>query len=359
MSGTMLYRVNRKWENAGQPGDMNFRMFWELLTFFDDHPGYSIISYGEGAVEQGTSTPTAWLTWSDPPPMAENAWFVVTADNSSATLNGDGSRPWQAKFQVANSTTYADASGSDKGLDGTTGVVAVRFSPDGGWVGGATRDFVAVTDSPDLEWSFDASSDEDFNLHLAGDNETVAVVGQVGAGVFAAPNYALQRAGYLGEVARRNANHSKPEYLLAPNFRSTGGAADYPICGRYSNGSQQFSEASVILKSFSLAADGTEVLQHKHAGLFRDTASYDSFWQQNVDPEPWSGSYVSLGILLRQNYEEHNSLLGQLRFFGLLSNMIAEGNLTGSGSILSCGYNTTARAGVGFPWPGASTVPVF
>lgn len=359
MSGTMFYRVNRKWENASQPGDMNFRMLWELLNFFADNPGYSIISYGEAGVEQGAGTPTAWLTWADPPPMAENAWFVVNADHSSATLNGDGSRQWQAKFQVANSTTYADASGSNKGLDGTTGVVAVRFSPDGGWVGAATRDFVAVTASADLIWATDAASDEDFNIHFAGDNETIVAIGQLGTGVYLSPNYTYQRAAYLGELARRNANHTKPEYMMAPHFRDSGAASDYPICARYNNDSNQFSEASIIRNSFSLAADGSEVTRHMHAGMHRDTTSYDSVWGQGMDPEPWSGSYVNIGIPIRQNHQEHNSLLGQLRFFSLLSNMIAEGNLTGNGTVLSCAQSTTSRAGVGFPWPGVTTFPLF
>jgi hypothetical protein len=355
----MTYRLNRKWQNSAQPGDMNFRMFWELLNFFNDHAGYSIISYGEAGVEQGTSTPTAWLTWNDPPPMAENAWFVVRADNSSASLNGDGSRKWQAKFQVANGSAYADASGSDKGEDGTTGVVTVRLSPDGGWVGGATRDFVAVTDSGDLRWSFDAASDEDFNLHLAGDDDTIVAVGHVATGSYASPTYNYQRAGYIGQLARRNANHAKPEYLIAPVFRDSTGAADYPVCARHNNSSYQFSEASVLSNSFSLAADGSQVLQHKHAGLFRDTISYDAFWGQSFDPEPWGGSYIGFGCLVRQNYEDHNSLLGQLRFMVLLTNAIAEGNLTGAGSVLSCGYLTNTRAGVGFPWPGATTAPLF
>lgn len=359
MSGTLLHRVNRKWENASQPGVMNFRMFWELLNFFVDHPGYSIISYGVGGTEQGTSTPTAWLVWGSPPPMSENAWFVVNADNSSATLNGDGSRQWQAKFQVANSTPYADASGSDKGLDGTTGVVAVRLSPDGQWVGSATRDFLGVTSSPDLIWCTDAASDEDFNIHFCGDNETVIAVGQVVTGGYATPSYSYQRAAYIGETVRRNANHLKPEYLMAPNMRDATAAAAYPVCARFSNSTHQFSESSVIQNSFSLAADGSGVLQHKHAGMFRDTTSYDSFWGQSMDPEPWGGSYINMSVMFRQYYQEHNSILGQLRFFGLLSNMIAEGNLTGDGTVLSCGYSTTSRAGVGIPWPGSTVLPLF
>jgi hypothetical protein len=359
MSGVMTYRLNRKWQNSAQPGDMHFRMFWELLNFFNDHAGYSIVSYGEGATEQGTSTPTAWLTWNDPPPMAENAWFVVNADNSSATLNGDQSRQWQVKFQVANSAAYADTSGSDKGLDGSTGVVAVRMSPDGGWVGGATRDFVAVTASGDLRWSSDSAADEDFNLHLAGDDDTIVVVGQVVTGGYTTPNYSYQRAGYLGQLARRNSNHVKPELLVAPYFIDAAAAAAYPICARYNSSTHQFSEASAIPNSFSLAADGTPVEQHMFAGMHRDTTSYDSFWQINSDPEPWGGTTVKIGIPVRQNFEEHNSLLGQLRFFASLSNAISEGNLTGDGTTLSCGYNTAVRAGVGFPWPGNTTVPVF
>ena len=178
MSGTVQYRVNRKWQNFSQPGVMNFRMF------------------------------------------------------ASATLNGDGTRQWQVKFQVANSVPYADTSGSDKGLDGVTGVVSVRLSPDGGWVGSATRDFSAVVSSPDLRWSYDAASDEDFNLHLAGDNDTVVSVGQVVTNGFLVPNYAYQRAGYIGEIVRRNANHTKPEYLMAPYFADLTAAADYPVFKR-------------------------------------------------------------------------------------------------------------------------------
>jgi len=357
MSGTVQYRVNRKWQNSGQPGVVNFRMFWELLNFFDAHSAYSIISYGTGATEGGTGTPTAWLTWNDPPPMGENSWFVVRADLSSATLNGDGTRQWQVKFQVANSVAYADTSGSDKGLDGVTGVVAVRLSPDGGWVGGVTRDFVAVVDSGDLRWSSDAASDEDFNIHFAGDNETVVAVGQLATGVYASPNYGYQRLGYIGELTRRNANHPKPEYLIAPYFVDAGGAASYPVFGRGSNTNEMFSEASVIQNSFSLAADGSAVNQHMHGGLYRAT-SYISEFGRYCGTDPWSGEEVAFSPLVRQYWNEHQSLLGQLRFVSLINAFVAEGNLF-TDNILSCGYNTTGRSGLGFPWPGATTFPLF
>lgn len=357
MSGTMQYRVNRKWQNASQPGVMNFRMFWELMNFFEDHSGYSIVSYGTGATEEGFGTPAAWLAWNDPPPMGENAWFVVEATYSSATLNGDGSRQWQAKFQVANSVPYADTSGSDKGQDGVTGVVAVRLSPDGGWIGSATRDFVAVTSSGDLRWSYDAASDEDFNIHLAGDNETVVAVGQVVTNGFLTPNYAYQRAGYIGEIVRRNANHAKPEYLMAPYFADLTAAADYPVFKRDSDSTGMFHEASVIKNSFSLAADGTQVNQHMHGGLLRQ-GSYGSNFGRYCGTDPWSGEEVAFSPLLRQNFQEHQSLLGQLRFFSLINAFVAEGNLF-TENILSSGYNTIAWSGLGFPWPGASTFPLF
>lgn len=357
MGGTMQYRINRKWENATQPGVVNFRMFWELLNFFNDLTNFSIISYGEALVEQGTSTPTAWLTWNDPPPMGENAWFVVRANLSSATLNGDGTRQWQAKFQVANSVPYADASGSDKGEDGTTGIVTVRLSPDGGWVGGATRDFVAVTASQDLRWSFDAASDEDFNLHLAGDDDTVVAVGQLGTGVYAAPNYAWQRGGYIGQLARRNASHLKPEYLIAPYFADLSAAADYPVVGRGSDTTHIFHEASVIKNSFSLAADGSPVNQHMHAGLFR-ASSYHTWFGRYAITDPWSGEEVAFSPLVRQNWEEHQSLLGQLRMWTLISSLVAEGNLFAD-NILSCAYATITYSGVGFPWPGPTIFPLF
>ena len=358
MSGVMQYRVNRVWQNSSQPGVMNFRMFWELLTFFAEHTGYSIISYGTGPTEQGTSTPTAWLTWNDPPPMGENAWFVVRADNSSATLNGDGSRQWQAKFQVSNSSPYADTSGSDKGMDGNTGLVAVRLSPDGGWVGGATRDFSAVVSSADLVWCTDAASDEDFNLHLAGDNETIVAVGQVVTNGATTPNYAYQRLAYIGELARRNANHTKPEYLIAPKFYDAGQTPTEPIIGRTDNADHFFSEASVIQNSFSLAADGSEVNQHMHAGLYRATGGYGSEFGRYAGTDPWSGEEIALAPLVRQNWQEHQSLLGQLRFFSLINAFVAEGNLF-TDNILSCGYNTIGSAGVGFPWPGPTTFPLF
>jgi hypothetical protein len=339
---------------------MNNGIFSELLFFLNDHPDMTFISYGEAGVEQGTSAPLAWLAWDQTgsPPWAENAWFVIRADKGSIDLTGDGSRQWQLKVQVSNLAAYADASGINYGENGNIGRVVCRFSPDGGWVGGGTRDFVAVTASGDMLFSEDTASDEDFNLHLAGDNETIVSYGQLKTGL-TTPDYRYGRAGYFGQIVRRSANHLKPEYAMVPRMIDATESAIRPICSRINSANYQFAtnySATQVRSTFSIAADDDPVEFHHHAGLF--ALGSDEF-QQDMDPDPWTGEIEQVGCMIRQREGIHQSLLGQLRHFSLISNAIVEGNLTGDGTVYSCGYSTGSYVGVGFPWPGSGTAPLF
>jgi hypothetical protein len=350
------------------------RLFAELLAFFDDHANFSIISYGTAKVETGTVTPAAWKAWAETDgsgavPFADNSWFVVQADKASATLNGDGSRQWQAKFQVTTTTGFDDCNVADvehgSGTEGDLWSLFVRFSPDGSWVGSGTLDFVAVTASDNMYAAdFGGGSplgDYDFLLHVIGDDDTIIWVAQADDNppVPALPNYDLQRFGYLGEMVRRSSAHAKPELaIIAPILRSGG----YRLRkGSNEAASSVFSDpryGGSAVPSFSLGADGSPVLRHMTwAAANNVSANDDLLW--NGAPDPWTGDAEFIGIMIRQNHEEHNSLLGQLRLIEAAGEYVTEGNLWGDGTRLAVGDDTATRGGLAVPWPGSTTLPIF
>lgn len=352
MSGTIIFRENIVWLNATAPGYTHHRLFWELLKFFDDHPNVDIISWGTGGVEGGTTTPVAWLTWAAPVPWSNNSWFVVESQKASASLNGDGSRQWQARFQVANSAPFADCSGVAHGDEGTTGVLLVRFSPDGGW-NGATRTFAGVTASENLRVSFDAAANKDLRMHITGDDDTVVVYCQLCSGV----DYRKGRLLHIGETVRRNSNLPKPEVAISGHFRANDENSLYPSCSRMSGSAGAFYSYSAIPsdQSFCLNADGTACHGLAIGGHSNNVESF----QKGTGTDRWTTEAEVLVPLVRQRQDPHNSIIGQLRLVWLLNNIVAEGSLTADGNIISVGYDPATNAGVGIPWPGAGTFPIF
>jgi hypothetical protein len=79
----------------------------------------------------------------------------------------------------------------------------------------------------------------------------------------------------------------------------------------------------------------------------------------NGAPDPWTGDAEFIGIMIRQNHEEHNSLLGQLRLIEAAGEYVTEGNLWGDGTRLAVGDDTATRGGLAVPWPGSTTLPIF
>ena len=74
---------------------------------------------------------------------------------------------------------------------------------------------------------------------------------------------------------------------------------------------------------------------------------------------PWASEAEFLGIVVRQEEDEHNSVLGQLRLIESAAEYVTEGNLWGDGTRLSCGAGTSTRGGLAVPWPGSGTSPLF
>jgi hypothetical protein len=366
MSGTMQYRVNRSWFDATQV-DVGFHRLWaDFLAFFDAHPEFEIDSYGTGKVEAESGL-AAWVAWangdgSGAPPFGDNSWFVATAQKASATLNGDGSRQYQAKFQFTSATAFDDCNVADvehgSGTEGTTHIMFVRFSPDGGWVGPGTLDFVAVTASDNMIVADHALSDINYYLHIRGDDDTVVWEGQLEDKVTPLPSYIRQRGGMLGETVRRNANHDKPELaIVAPMTDGNG----YDLKRGWNEAATAIFNApqqGSTVPTFSLAADDSEVTQHRFlAGHDGMGANADLLF--NGGPDPWTGDDEFLGIDVRQDHQEHNSILGQLRLWQAAGNHVSEGSLYGDGTRLSVGRDTATRGGIASPWPGATTSPIF
>jgi hypothetical protein len=367
----MQYRLNKVWTDSVQTGFGIMKLFAEILAFFDDHPEFTIISYGTAKVETGVITPATWKAWADTDgagacPFADNSWFTVEAQKASADLGGGGSRQWQAKFQVTRTTGFDDCNVADtehgSGTEGELYVLMARFSPDGGWVGSGTLDFVAVTASDnmyvgDYDWSFGALN---HRIHLIGDDDTIIWVAQAAETAVSLPNYGYQKFGYLGETIRRNANHTKPELAIIATLNRTGAGHDLK------KGSNEAVTAifndprynGTTCPSFSIGADNTEVLQHMFASS-QNTLGANADLLFNGGPDPWTGDDEFLGIKARQNYEEHNSVLGQLRLIEAAGNHVSEGALFGDGTRLSVGEGTVTRGGLAVPWPGVTTSPIF
>jgi hypothetical protein len=373
MSGDMEHRENRSWLDATQTGHTLDRLFGEFLAFFADHPEYDIISYGTAKVETGTTTPATWLAWANTDgsgavPWSENSWFVVEAQKASATLNGDGTRQWQAKFQVANATGFDDCNVADTAYlhEADTGVLCVRFSPDGGWVGSGTLDFSAVVASDNYRIADVPAANCAFYLHIAGDNDTVGWVGQIdNDGQL--PNYLRQRMGVIGEIVRRSSGHTKPELLIVTRMIDAIGTTAHDLGKGVGEGDRLVFDSpagSGGVPSFSLAADGTALENHRIDGAtpgahilnaHHDGTTNDIMFA--TGPDPWSGDDEVMAILVRQAQSSHNSVLGQLRLFGSCDERILAGAVLGDGSYLSVGKDTNTDGGIAFVWSGE--VPLF
>lgn len=370
MSGTMQNRLNRTWFNSTQDRKGIHRLFAEFLAYFDDHPEFAIIASGTAKVqtEATGNAPVAWKAWADSDgsgavPFADNAWFVVAALKASADLSGGGTRQWQAKFQFTDTTGFDDCNVADNdyGYENVFQSLCVRFSPDGGWVGTGTLDFVAVTASDNLRVAdfTRLTGSQDFQIHFIGDDDTMLWVAQSTQAVAAFPRYDIQRLGYLGETIRRNANHLKPELALIADMRHLGGW----VLRKGSNevATAIFSDplyGGSSVPSFSLGADDTGVIRHMSwCGANRMSADYDLLWNGLADH--WSGDAEFLAITVRQNHEEHNSILGQLRLISAAANYVDAGKLWGDGTRLSVGHATATRGGLAVPWPGSTTLPIF
>lgn len=351
MSGDLQYRVNRSWANVTQPNISHFRYFWEYLNFINSHPNFSIIAYGTGALQQGTSTPTAWLSWDDPPPMASNAWFVFRADNASIGLNGLGNYRWECKIQVADETEFDDPSGNDYGKESdANGIICSRLSAKGGWNGGSL-DFAPSggEDSGDNNALFKGKA-IDFYSHIVGDDDTMFWLGRPGI-----PDFHRQRGGYLGMTVRRNSSILNPCISMVGAISTAAEATygeDSHIC-KDTGTSHQFSFGSSSNSrwpTYHLSRDNITAI--KGGGKIRLNT-----WNKEIVQNMGTFKATSEELILSMRISEYSTpddhnVLGQLRLIGSCGIIIGEGVVFGTNSDwMQIGHAPGTYGGIAMRWP--------
>jgi len=345
MGGTFDYRVNETWLNSTLPSNSCFRFFWHLLNYFIDHPDYSIVQYGTETTPGGTGDPTGWTSW--PPAFSDNAWFVVQADLSSELLDGSGSRQWQCKFQIFNSSSgggFDDCSGQDYGEEGSYELICKRFSSGGGWNTG-TLDFSDTTEPVEDNINIFSENDLNWKSHIIGDGDTTIIYGQN-------EDYATGRTIYLGQTVRSHAEITKPELSFAGRINSLSAGPDYRMITSKNSlsGYSAFSyTVSCGWPSISVASDGTTAINaHEYdAG--------DEDFMVGLSANHWTGDDNLIGILVRENQSPNYGLLGQLRLIRAVNETAGEGVLLGSNNWIQLASDSGSYGGIALKWPPAET----
>lgn len=350
MSGDIRYRLNRLWLNSTQASVANFVFFWEMLKFFQAHSGFSFVAYGEATSQLGVTPPSSWLDWNltSSPPMNEQAWFIVQADNSSQYLDGSGSRQWQLKFQVANGVGFDDCSGHDYGWEGTSGLVACRLSPGGGWKPSAL-DFDDTTEPASNNMACHFQNFADFAVHVVGDDDTVWWYGRAGSSY---PHYTA-RGGYVGQLKQRDKNIIRPEFAYVGLVYGAGASpAHAAIIGKFESTSYAFANGAGQWHSYSLDPDGLgkkDGTGNKHVLMT---------WNPNIisslPNDRWTNEKTVLPIVVRENVStEAYSVIGEMRLIRCDNGADAQGSRTGDNNgYYQMAENTyrASKGGVLMPW---------
>jgi hypothetical protein len=353
MSGYIQYRVNRSWVDSSQTGVACFRVFWELLNFINDYFGYEFIAYGNETSQLGTTPPDSWFEWDDPPNYIDNNWFVFEAKNASALLNDDGTRPWQCKVQVYNSSSagagFNEPSGTDYGYKGEYQLICFRFSPDGDWSAGS-KDFVPSSGADfSQNYCIYRGSSVDFGIHFIGDNDTIWFIGDIGSYI---GTWSHTRGCYVGELVRRNSSHTKPELFMTGRIANNAiGTGLDAVIGRQSATNRAFGiNQNTPWPSFSLAQDDlNEVTTHILGGL-------SSTFQKDLPLDPWSGNVELVSMMVRQEYSTINfSILGDLRFLRTCSDDYSGGTVLPDGNWIQIAEGYGTYGGIVMPWPNGVT----
>jgi len=350
MSGDLQYRINRSWLDSTQTNVAHKHFFWDFLNFINDHTAMNIIAYGTAAVQQGSSAPTAWLTWDDPPPMSDNAWFVFEANLASEYLNSSGTMKWQCKIQVADESSFDDPSGNDYGKEGdANAIVCSRLSVDGGWSSG-TLDFepVSTAEASDNHSIFRTKS-LDYYSHFIGDNDTLWWTGRPSVGSFS-----QNRGGYLGMLNRRSVNILKPCISMVGTISGSAEGSygeDSHICKDTSN-SHQFSylTSNIQWPSYNLARDGITALDG--TGKLR-IEPWNVEVLQNMGTHKWANESYVLGMLVAEYVVPDNcNVLGELRLIGACSIAHSEGTIFGTDSdYMQIAHSPGTYGGIAMQWP--------
>jgi hypothetical protein len=360
MSGTNQFRPNKTWLNATQADVAPFRFFWELLNFVNDHTGLSFVAYGTSTTQTATGTPTAWLTWNTPPPMSDHAWFVFQADNASELLDGSGSYVWQAKVQVVNTSgvNFVDCSGVDYGLTTTDQIVAIRCSPHGGWDGPSTLDFdpVSTADASDNSIVFEEDG-IDFNVHFAGDNDTISWFG-IGGSI----DYLRIRGCYLGMLTSADDETDDPFIMMVGEISTTArSSGNLASASKDSTTSHQFytsltdAEVPNVWPGFTLLSDGiTGTTDYKldAGGLYWNV--FAGQYQYSTPAEDLGDGIV---VSIREATNQFRPI-GELRHLWAISSSYNEKILLGTNEEyiqISDTASSTSNGGIAWIWsPGLS-----
>jgi hypothetical protein len=371
MGGVMRYRVNRNWNDPDNANKAPKRFFWELLSFFYDHPNYSIVAYGDLSApdtgrELGTAWPDGtggeadWLSWPAPasePTIPENGWFVIQADLASPVLDGAGSMQWQAKFQYTLSTGFDDPSGVDYNLETDTEIVAVRFSIDGGWNHAAFdfSDVATVPASTNAEAFYEDGIN--FGVHILGDADTVWWVGAgSGSGL---PLEDRTRGGYLGLVRRRSAAISYPCLMMVGRVSqyNEGSGQQNILSRRTTNSNYLFNTIPAYVTWWSyLVGHDDGVIEGADKWL---AFTWGSFHQTQPD-DHWTDEFLIKSIPLRLHTgPDYYSKYGELRFLGCCNDQHGLWEICGDdGDYMQIASDAATYGGITMPWP-AGTLPAW
>jgi hypothetical protein len=350
MSGDLQYRVNRSWLDSTQANVAHKHFFWDFLHFINDHVSMNIIAYGTGTTQEGSSTPTSWLTWDDPAPMSSNAWFVFEANLASEYLNASGSLKWQCKIQVADESSFDDPSGSDYGKEGdSNAIVCLRLSVDGGWNSG-TLDFEPISGSgTGNNHAIFKVKNIDYYCHFIGDNDTLWWTGRPSIGTFS-----QNRGGYLGIINRRTSDIVKPCISMVGAISNAVEASygeDAHIC-KDTSFNHQFSYGATNSQwpSHHLATDGLTSIDG--TGKLR-LESWNVEILQNMGVYKYTNESYVLRILLAEYVVPDNcNVLGELRLIGACGIGHGEGTLFGTDNdYMQIAHSPDTFGGIAMQWP--------
>jgi hypothetical protein len=341
MSGDLVYSVNNqyaRYQGGGETIGVAI-VFTEFLKYFNSHSNFDFAGYGTGSSQTGTTPPSSWRTWeyrSDSVPFGDNSWFVVNATSASKGMDGSGDYQWQAKFQVTQSSSFDDCSGSDYGFEGDTYTLCCRSSADGGWNSG-TCDFSPASgaDASD-NYRVCAGDTVDTIIDIVGDDDTVFWRTMVSEGAWSVNDYCKQ--GYLGIYRRRSSHITKPFFMMV-------GASYHGYAGEGTDGSRNAANESTTgynwlpqkafdWPTYSLASDGTTKITSHWKG-FRYAWTY---WRST---EYRYGDYKLFWRIPIREYESPNDY----NYLGELSLLIQTDHTIGRSTVIDIDDSDISESG--------------
>jgi hypothetical protein len=369
MSGTLQHRVNKIWnkETVAYPTSV---VFWHFLNFFNDHPSFSFVGYGNGKSQAGTTPPSAWFDW-DPTvlatsPYSENSWFVINADLASKALDESGDFQWQAKFQLSMGSGFDDCNVADVdyGWEGTVSCVCVRASAMGGW-NATTLDFSptggeAVSNNLNIFQNVTGI----FGLDIIGDNDTIFWRGAACASSLPTNGPFRSRSGYLGMVQRLHSAIEYPFLFVAGRIydeTANGGYRSVNWCYDNNNtyyawkrGYQYWDGASYSWPSYSVWKNGSSCTTQK-IDTWGNSTTQSYF---TADP---LGNPINCAMKISQwKAPNKYGILGELRLVAKIGYQYNHGVRYGDNNewLQFCLQGQT-YSGVGMRWPISEPAPIW